>query len=1075
MGIVKLALRRPYTFIVMALLILILGVFTIGKTPTDVFPNINIPIVSVIWSYGGMSPDDMAKRMTTISERAATTTVADLEHIESQSYPGISVIKFYFQPGANVDAGVAQLTSISQTLLRIMPPGTTPPLIIRYSASSVPILQLGLSSKTLSEVQLYDYGTNFIRTQLATVQGAAIPTPYGGKSRQIMVDLDLHALQSKGLTPIDVSNAINAGNLILPAGTAKIGAREYNVFLNSSPNVAADLGNLPIKEVNGAMVYIRDVAQVHDGFAVQTNIVTMNGRRSALISVLKSGDASTLDVVRRVEQALPGIMKTVPKELKAEPMFDQSVFVRNSVTGVVKEATIAACLTALMILVFLGSWRSTLIVAVSIPLSILSSIICLGFLGQTMNTMTLGGLALAVGILVDDATVTIENIHRNLHMGKAIIDGTAQITVPTLVATLSICIVFVSVLFLTGPAKFLFTPLAEAVVFAMIASYILSRTLVPVMTMLMLGKEAHLYTGHGDTVKGDWFWRFHRWFDRGFEKFADAYGQILSNALHRRPKTVFGFGAFFVISLGLLFFIGRDFFPYVDAGQIRLHIRAPAGTRVEETAHLFNKVEDEVKRIIPSKDLNLTLANIGLPVSGINLAFSDSATIGQSDGEMLISLKEGHRPTQDYVDALRASLQRDFPQCTFFFQPADIVSQILNFGLPAPIDVQVVGRDPKNFAIAKEIADKVRGVPGAVDVHVHQVVDTPSINVKVDRERAQELGLKQSDVASSMLISLSSSGQAAPNYWLDPKNGVNYIVAIQTPQYRLDSLQALGDTPINAPGAPGQLLENVSTMSRGVSNQIVNHYNVQPTFDVYANVAGRDLGGVMTDVNKIVSQYEKPGVLPRGTSLTIRGQAESMNASFLGLGTGIAFAVIFVYLLMVVNFQTWIDPFIIISGLPGAMSGILWMLFATSTRFSVPSLMGTIMCIGVATANSILVITFANDRRKEGDSALNAAFAAGRTRLRPVLMTASAMIIGMLPMALGIGEGGEQNAPLGRAVVGGLLVATVTTLFFVPVVYSVLRRRQPAPELDDEEFEESDWHLPPPASPAIPEPAGHSA
>ena len=1045
----------------MALLILILGIFTIQKTPTDVFPNIDIPVVSMIWSYGGISPSDMEKRITTITERASTTTVADLEHIESQSLPGITVIKFFFQPGAKVEAGVAQLTSISQTLLRIMPPGTTPPLIIRYSASSVPILQLGLSSQTLSETQLYDYGTNFVRTQLATVQGASVPTPYGGKSRQIMVDLDLHELQSKGLTPVDVSNAISAQNLILPTGTAKMGEREYNVFLNSSPTVATDLGNLPIREVNGAMVYIRDVAQVHDGFAVQTNIVTLNGRRSALISVLKSGDASTLDVVQRVKTALPKIQATLPKELKIEPMFDQSVFVRAAVTGVVKEATIAALLTAAMILLFLGSWRSTFIVAISIPLSILTSIICLGFLGQTLNTMTLGGLALAVGILVDDATVTIENIHRNMHEGKAlkraILDGAAQIATPTLVATLSICIVFVSVVFLTGPAKFLFTPLALAVVFAMLASYLLSRTLVPVLTMLMLRKEADLYSEAGENVKGDIFWRIHKWFNVRFERFTDRYAQMLSNALHRRRQTIMTFGGFFVLSLGLLFFIGRDFFPAVDAGQIRLHIRAPSGTRVEETAHIFNRVNDVVKKVIPPKDLGLSLQNIGLPVSGINLAFSDSATIGQADGEMLISLKEGHAPTAEYVDALRDRLHNDFPDCTFFFQPADIVSQILNFGLPAPIDVQVVGRSPQNFDVTKRMAKEISRVPGAVDVHVHQVLDTPSFNVSVDRERAQEMGLAQKDVASSMLISLSSSGQAAPNYWLDPKNGVNYIVAIQTPQHDVSSLQELGNTPINASGTPGELLTNVSTVSRGQSAQNINHFNVQPTYDVYVNVSGRDLGGVTSDVNAIVAKYQKE--LPRGTTTVVRGQSESMNASFVGLGTGIAFAVILVYLLMVVNFQTWIDPFIIISGLPGAMSGILWMLFVTGTRFSVPSLMGTIMCIGVATANSILVITFANDRRKEGDDAITAAFAAGRTRLRPVLMTALAMVIGMLPMALGLGEGGEQNAPLGRAVVGGLLVATVTTLFFVPVVYCVLRRKQPQVE-DESDFELSELDMP---------------
>ncbi|BDI28218.1 RND transporter [Capsulimonas corticalis] len=1069
MWIVKLALRRPYTFIVMALLILILGVVTIQKTPTDVFPNIDIPVVTMIWTYGGISPSDMEKRITTLTERAATTTVGDIEHIESQSMPGITVIRFYFQPGAKVEAGVAQLTSISQTLIRAMPTGTTPPLIIRYSASSVPILQLGLSSKTLSETQLYDFGTNVIRTQLATVQGASVPLPYGGKSRQIMVDLDLQALQAKGLNPLDVSTAINAQNLILPTGTIKMGPREYNVFMNSSPGVASDIGNLPIKQVNGATVYVRDVANVHDGFAVQSNVVSMNGRRSALITVLKSGDASTLDVVQRVKTALPKIQQTLPPELKIEPLFDQSLFVRSAVNGVVREAVIAACLTAAMILLFLGSWRSTLIVAVSIPLSILTSIIALGYLGQTMNVMTLGGLALAVGILVDDATVTIENIHRNMHEGKnlrtAIYDGAAQIATPTLVATLSICIVFVSVVFLTGPAKFLFTPMALAVVFAMLASYVLSRTLVPIMTLLMLRKEAHLYQSASEPSSGDVFWKVSHAFNERFERLRDNYCAALTGMLYSRRRTTLYFISFFVASIGLVFFIGRDFFPSVDAGQIRLHVRVPAGTRLEETAHVFNRVEGVIKQTIPAKDLSMTLQNVGLSANGVNLAFSDSSTIGPSDGEILVSLKEGHGSTADYVDELRAKLNKQFPNCTFFFQPADIVSQILNFGLPAPIDVQVVGRSPANFAIANKMAEEIRKIPGAADVHVHQVLDVPSINVNVNRDRAIGLGLTQRDVANSMLISLSSSGQSAPNYWLDPKNGVNYSVAVQTPQRDLSNLSALGDTPVNASGGQSEILDNVATMSRGLSPQVINHYNVQPVYDVYVNVSGRDLGGVSDEVAKIVAKYQKG--LPKGTTTIIRGQAQSMNDSFVGLGVGILFAILLVYLLMVVNFQTWIDPFIIIMALPGAISGILWMLFLTSTSFSVPSLMGTIMCIGVATANSILVVTFANERRQHGDSAIEAAFQAGRTRLRPVLMTALAMIIGMLPMALGLGEGGEQNAPLGRAVIGGLLVATATTLFFVPVVYSILRRKQPVPDMEDDFDEDTQpLSLPADTSPA---------
>ncbi len=1075
MWIVQLALRRPYTFIVMALLIVILGITTIQRTPTDVFPIIDIPVVSVIWSYGGISPEDMEKRICTISERAATTTVANIEHIESQSMPGVTVIKFYFQPGAKVEAGVAQLTSINQTILRILPPGTTPPLIIQYSASSVPILQLGLSSKSLSEQQLYDSGLNFIRTQLATVQGASIPLPYGGKARQIMVDLDIPALQSKGLTPIDVNNAISAQNLILPAGTAKMGSREYNVFLNSSPEAVEGINNLPIKQVNGAMVYIRDVANVHDGNAVQANIVNTDGRRSALLTVLKNGDASTLNVVNRVREALPRVQASLPPNVRSElaitPLFDQSVFVRAAVTGVVKEAVIAACLTAAMILLFLGSWRSTLIVAVSIPLSILTSIVMLGFLGQTLNVMTLGGLALAVGILVDDATVEIENIHRNIGLGKplqrAILDGAQQIASPTFVATLSICIVFVSVVFLTGPAKFLFTPLALAVVFAMLASYLLSRTLVPVMVKLLLKREMHLYQeydehdqdGEHSGARGDIFWRVHQAFNIRFERFRHAYRGLLEYTLHNRMLTIGMFGCFFAVSLLLIPRLGQDFFPTVDAGQFRLHVRAPAGTRIEETERLFHAVENSIRETIPASELNLTLDNIGLPVGGVNLAFSDSVTIGSADGEILVSLKEEHHPTPEYVELLRAKLHKQFPQLVFFFQPADIVSQILNFGLPAPIDIQVTGRNPSNYGIAQQIAAAVKQVRGAVDVHVHQVRETPSLNVAVDRERAQSLGLTQRDVANNLLVSLSSSGQASPSYWLDPKTGVNYLVAVQTPQYKMNSIDALQGTPLSGAGSTGQLLSNVASITRGQSAQVINHYNVQPVFDIYANVQGRDLGGVSADINKVLAGFSHN--LPPGTTLNVRGQVQSMNSSFLGLGIGIAFAIVLVYLLMVVNFQSWVDPFIIIMALPGALCGILWMLYVTQTTFSVPSLMGTIMCIGVATANSILLVTFANDRRREGDNALQAALAAGFTRLRPVLMTALAMIIGMLPMALGLGEGGEQNAPLGRAVIGGLAVATLSTLLFVPVMYSLLRRKQPHTVEEDFEVENKTGQLSP--------------
>jgi CzcA family heavy metal efflux pump len=1053
MWIVQLALRRPYTFVVVALLIVILGIVTVQRTPTDVFPVIDIPVVSVIWSYSGVSPDDMEKRIVTISERAATTTVADIEHIESQSMPGISVIKFYFQPGAKVEAAVAQLTAISQTLLKIMPPGITPPLIIRYSASSVPILQLGVSSKTLSEQQLYDLSLNFVRTQLASIQGASIPLPYGGKARQIMVDLDTQALQARGLSANDVTNAINAQNLILPAGTAKMGEREYNVRLNSSPTILDDLNRLPIKVQNGAVVRVGDVATVHDGYAVQANIVNENGRRGALLTILKSGDASTLSVIDRLKAALPKVKATLPPELNLEQLFDQSVFVRASVNGVVREAMIAACLTAAMILLFLGSWRSTLIVAISIPLSILTSIIILGAIGQTLNVMTLGGLALAVGILVDDATVEIENVHRNIGMGKplqkAILDGAMQIAAPTFVSTLSICIVFVPVVFLSGAAKSLFTPLAMAVVFAMLSSYFLSRTLVPVMVKFLLRYEMHLYQGDGHTaVGGDIFWRIHQAFNVVFEMFRSGYRDVLAWALSHRPITVGLFGIFFAGSFCLLPLIGQDFFPTVDAGQFRLHVRAPAGTRIEETERRFFQVEQVIRETVPANELELTLDNIGLPAGGVNLAFSDSATIGSADGEILVALKEDHGPTAEYVKRLRATLNKRFPDMVFFFQPADIVSQILNFGLPAPIDLQVVGRDKGNYAIAQQIAQQVKAVQGAADVHVHQVRDAPEIDINVNRERAQELGLTQRDIANNLLTSLSSSGQGQPNYWLDPKNGVSYLVAAQTPMYRIDSVEALQNTPLVAGGADTQLLSNIASIDRGKSPQVINHYNVQPVYDIYANVQGRDLGGVSRDIDTILAHFEHQ--LPRGTTLVMRGQVQSMNSSFLGLGGGLIFAILLVYLLMVVNFQSWLDPFIIIMALPGALCGILWMLFVTQTTFSVPSLMGAIMCIGVATANSILLVTFANERRHEGDNAVQAALAAGFTRLRPVLMTAAAMIIGMLPMALGLGEGGEQNAPLGRAVIGGLTMATFTTLFFVPVVYSLLRRRQPVNLEEDE-------------------------
>jgi CzcA family heavy metal efflux pump len=1049
MWIVQLALRRPYTFVVAALALLLLGVVTISRMPTDIFPVIDIPVVSVIWSFTGVSPEEMEKRIVTVSERAFTTTVNDIEHIESQSMQGVSVIKVFFQPGAKVEAAVAQLTSITQTILRVMPPGITPPLIVQYSASNVPILQLGVSSKTLSEQQLYDYGQNFIRTQLATIQGAAVPLPYGGKPRQIMVDLDIPALQAKGLSAVDVTAAINAQNLILPAGTAKMGEREYSVRLNSSPEAVELLNDLPIKQINGAMVYIRDVAQVHDGFAVQTNIVNLDGRRASLISILKSGGASTLDVVNRIRGALPSIQATLPSELDLRFLFDQSLFVRAAVDGVIKEAAIAACLTALMILLFLGSWRSTLIVAISIPLSILCSIMVMSVAGQTLNVMTLGGLALAVGILVDDATVEIENIHRNLAQGKpiirAILDGAQQIATPAFVSTLSICIVFVPVVFLTGAVQSLFTPLAMAVVVAMMASYLLSRTLIPTLVRYLLHSEVQMYqhaNGDHGAAAHSHIWNMHHRFNWRFERFRRRYRNALAWALQHRAAVMGLAATFFAGSLVLVLFVGEDFFPQVDAGQFRLHVRSPAGTRIEETERLFSQVEEVIRRTIPADELSLVLDNIGLPVGGVNLAFSDSSTIGPSDGEILVALNpEHHSSTWQYVKELRQRLNAQFPHVTFFFQPADIISQILNFGLPAPIDIQVVGRDLQaNYAIARQIEARVARIPGAVDVHVHQIVDAPQLFVNVDRVRAAQMGLTQRDVANNLLVSLSSSGQTAPNYWLNPQNGVNYLVAVQTPQYKIDSIDALQSTPVvvGSMSAP-QLLSNLATVERRTEMAVVNHYNVQPVVDVYANVQDRDLGAVAREINGVVAELQSQ--LPRGSRMVVRGQVQSMNDAFIGLGAGMVFAIVLVYLLMVVNFQSWLDPLIIIMALPGALAGILWMLFVTQTTLNVPALMGAIMSIGVATANSILLVTFANEQRREGHDAIDAALSAGFTRVRPVLMTALAMIIGMLPMALGLGEGGEQNAPLGRAVIGGLSMATLATLFFVPVVYSRLRHK----------------------------------
>jgi CzcA family heavy metal efflux pump len=1031
----------------MALVIAILGGVSIARMPKDVFPDINIPVVSVIWNYNGLLPEEMERRIATPSERAFTTSVNDIEHMESQSLTGLSVTKVFFHPNAKIEAAVAQLTAQAQPLVRALPPGATPPNILRYTASSVPILQLSLSSNSLTEAQLADYGSNFLRTQLATVQGASVPPPYGGKNRNIMVDLDPDALFARGLSPADVSNAINAESLVLPTGTAKMGQREYAVFLNSSPDAVEEMNGMPIKQVNGTTVYVRDVAHVRDGNSVQFNMVHVNGQRSALLTIIKNGGASTLDVIERVRAALPRIQATLPPELDIKFLLDQSVFVRAALNGVVREAIIAACLTALMILLFLGNWQSTLIVATSIPLSILSSIIILSAFGETLNVMTLGGLALAVGILVDDATVEIENIHRNLAQGKplrqAILDGAQQIAVPAFVSTLAICIVFVPVVFLTGIAKYLFTPLGMAVVFAMLASYLLSRTLVPTLCMFMLRGEVHSHEDGNASRRRGVFRSLYHLFNAGFERFRNFYRELLRLALAHRVTVVIGFAAFSIASLSLALVVGQDFFPDVDAGQLRLHVRAPAGTRIDATEQLFGGVEATIRRMIPPDELTAMVDNIGVG-NNLNVAFSDSGTIGPFDGEILVSLKQGaHGPTQGYIKALRKELPKEFPQMTFFFQPADITSQILNFGLPSPIDIQINGRDKlANYNLAREIQKRIQEIPGAVDVHLHQVVDAPELRIDVDRTRAEQAGLSQREVAGNVLVSLSGSGQTAPNLWLNPQNGVQYNVVVQTPQYLIPSIDALGRTPISgSAGTPIQLLSNLATVKRDVAMAVVNHNNVQPVFDVFANVQDRDLGGVARDVDRVINEFS--GKLPRGTFIDLRGQVQSMRSSFLGLATGFVFAVLLVYFLMVVNFQSWLDPFIILMALPGAVSGILWMLFLTHTTFSVPSLMGAIMSVGVATANSILLVTFANGERHAGLGPIEAALSAGFTRLRPVLMTAAAMIIGMLPMATGLGEGGEQNAPLGRAVIGGLLVATVATLFFVPVVYSILRNKPP--------------------------------
>jgi multidrug efflux pump subunit AcrB len=1046
MWIVRLALQRPYSFAVMALLIIVLGVTSISQMRTDIFPEIDIPVVTVIWTYKGMETSEVERRITTYSEYAITSNVNDIKRVESQTLNGVAVVKIYFHQGVDIGTALSQVTSVSQAIRAVMPPGIQPPIIVRFNASSVPILQIGLSSETMSEEEIYDYGLYILRTQLSTVQGLTMPTPFGGRERQVMVDLDPQLLQAKGISPKEVADAISAYNLAAPTGVARIDTHEYPVTLNNTPLSADSFNDIPVKVADGATIYMRDIAQVRDGSTTQSTVVRRNGTRGALVTLLKNGNASTLDIVNQVKAIMPSITASAPKDLRIEMLFDQSLFVTAAVDGVVMESIIAGLLTAAMILIFLGSWRSTLIVAVSIPLAILSSIVMLYLLGHSLNVMTLGGLALAVGILVDDATVEIENIHRNLGLGKplrqAILDGAMQIAGPTFVSTLTISIVFVSVLFLDGPPKYLFTPLALAVAFAMLASYLLSRTIVPTMANYLL--PAEFSHGHGGNGR---FARLHAGFERRFEQVRDAYVSLLRWNLEHRSRIFLLFGGVVVSGLLLLPFVGRDFFPTVDTGQFRLHVRAPAGTRVEETERYFTEVENAIREIIPQDEVQLVLDNIGLPNRTYAMAFGDSATTGMADGEILVSLAH-HREksTPEYIAELREHLPAKFPQLTFFFQPADIVSQILNFGLPAPIDIQIAGLNrTNNYAMATEIAERLRKIDGVEDIHLHQVMNVPKLHIAVDQTRARELGLTQQDVANSVFVSLSGSGQVQPNYWVDPSMGISYLVETRMPTYRLPSADSINGLPLTSQKVPGvQLLSNVAKIERGVTPEVANHTNVQPTFDVYANVQNRDLGSVAGEINKVLEEYRAK--LSPGDTLTMRGQVESMESAFARLGLGLVFAAVLVYLLMVVNFQSWLDPFIIITALPGAFVGIVWSLYLWHTTFSVPALMGAIMSIGVATANSILLVTFANEKRGEGLTAFESALEAGKTRMRPVLMTAAAMIIGMLPMSLGLGEGGEQNAPLGRAVIGGLLVATATTLLFVPVVYSILRRKSPVSE-----------------------------
>jgi multidrug efflux pump subunit AcrB len=1056
LAIVRLALRRPYTFVVLAILILLLGPLAALRTPTDIFPEIRIPVIAVVWTYRGLPPDDMSGRVIYYYERQLSSSVNDIEHIESQSLPGIGIVKIFFQPTVDIRTATAQVTSLSQTVLKQLPPGITPPQILNYNASTVPILQLALSSPTMGEQALFDTGQNLIRPALASVAGTSIPSPYGGKERQIQIDLDPTALQSKGLSAQDVANALAAQNQIIPAGTAKVGSFEYFVKLNNSPEAVDALNDLPIKSVDGATIYIRDVAHVRDGYPPQRNEVRVDGRRSVLMSVLKSGSASTLSIISGVKALLPKLQAALPPSLHIALLNDQSLFVKAAISGVVKEGVVAAALTSLMILLFLGSWRSTVIIATSIPLAILSSIAALSALGQTLNIMTLGGLALAVGILVDDATVTIENINWHLEQGKdvrtAILDGAAQIVTPAFVSLLCICIVFVPMFFLQGVAGFLFVPMAEAVMFAMIASFILSRTLVPTMAMYLLkphhgGHAEYLMESHGGAAargSRNPLVRFQHAFEARFSKVRESYRGVLALALSRRPRFLIGFMAVVLASFLLMPMLGSNFFPNIDSGAMILHVRAPVGTRIEDTAAEFDRVEQAVRQIVPPDQLETIVDNIGLPVSGINRAYSNTGGIGPQDGDIYITLTHKHRPTADFMAQLRRELPQRFPGSVFSFLPADIISQILNFGAPAPIDVQVAGPDrAANEAYAGELLQKLRAIPGLADVRLQQSTHYPQLNVAVDRSQADRLGLSERDVTNTMVTSLAGSFQTSPAFWLNPKNGVSYPIVIQSPQQDVNSLSKLENMPLSS-GKPGdlQILGGVATLNRGEADAVVSHYAIQPSFDIYATTQGRDLGGVAAEIRKVLKETAKDA--PNGATISLRGQVGTMDAAFTGLGLGLVGAIVLIYLLIVVNFQSWADPFVIITALPAALAGIVWMLFITGTPLSVPALTGAIMCMGVATANSILVVSFARERLAATGDGLVAALEAGFTRFRPVLMTALAMIIGMAPMALGLGEGGEQNAPLGRAVIGGLMFATVASLLFVPVVFSLVHRKAAA-------------------------------